>query len=465
MKSLEKLPTPENLDEIAQNDVLERNVFIANFIRLLASIEGHYSIALDGRWGSGKTFFVKQTDRVIKAYHNKQANQQLRDIEIFKNLFSLKEIISHPMRTFYYDAWQHDNRQDALLSIIYEIAKNAPSINPKYRNRKTTKVKIYNGIMTAAKGIVNHISGVNIENVMNDTKEFLQEIQKQDELESLFNDFFTNLLPDDKTRLVIFIDELDRCRPDYAVQLLERIKHYMNSNRITFAYALNYDQLQHTIKRYYGDDFEASMYLDKFFDLHIHLPTPNLFKRREAFLIGPKNSIFDEWCQKIADELKFEIREIIHFQELIKQVIYVDDSIFKTIFTEHKLERTNQTLEFLNYYFAPLALGYLVKDINLYYQFIDGENIKLIDILLKYINSLGFDYICKVFNVKYVKNSIFEVESEKNVQRTIKDYLSRLYDAVFTKIYTFEGESIYVGRLYVNGMIKQKFIWQISLLQ
>ena len=59
MKSLDKLPTPQNLDEAAQNDILDRNKFIANFIRLLASIEGHYSIALDGRWGSGKTFFIK----------------------------------------------------------------------------------------------------------------------------------------------------------------------------------------------------------------------------------------------------------------------------------------------------------------------------------------------------------------------------------------------------------------------
>ena len=105
MKSLDKLPTDENLDKVAQNDTLDRNKFIANFIRLLASIEGHYSIALDGRWGSGKTFVVKQTERVIKAYHDKQANQKLRDIEIFKNLFTLEEIISHPMITFYYDAW------------------------------------------------------------------------------------------------------------------------------------------------------------------------------------------------------------------------------------------------------------------------------------------------------------------------------------------------------------------------
>ena len=104
MKSLDKLPTDENLDEVAQNDVLERNVFIANFIHRLASIEGHYSIALDGRWGAGKTFFIKQTERVIhqifrnKLYNDVNENPIL--YHIFANLFKVEKITSHPMMTF-----------------------------------------------------------------------------------------------------------------------------------------------------------------------------------------------------------------------------------------------------------------------------------------------------------------------------------------------------------------------------
>ena len=481
MKSLDKLPTPENLDEVAQNDALDRNKFIANFIRLLASIEGHYSIALDGRWGAGKTFFVKQTERVIKEFYNVKTTteidvktnpqQEVKRSSKLHDIFNkyllpleLIEIISHHMITFYYDAWQHDNQQDALLSLVFELIKEIPSNNPQLKISSTKWDKIRNGLIVIAEGITAHLSGIDIEKLKYNVNELFETIQKKDNLEILLKDLFENLLPDKCTRLVIFIDELDRCKPDYAVQLLERIKHYMLSDRITFVITLNYEQLQHTIKRYYGNDFEASMYLDKFFDLHIQLPAPNLFKRREAFLFGSKESVFNEWCQKIADEFKFEIREVVHFKELIKHVIYVDDAIFKTIFTEHKLERPKQTLEFLNYYFAPLALGCLIKDINLYYKFIDGKYKNIINIMLKYIITLGFDYICNAFNISCNKKDS-ECLSEKYAYNMAEEYLHQLYDAVFSKLYIFEGENVEVGNLYVDGKIKQEFIRQISLLQ
>ena len=72
-------------------------------------------------------------------------------------------------------------------------------------------------------------------------------------------------------RLVVFIDELDRCKPSYAVQLLERIKHYLYDDRITFVFSVNLGELQHTIKHYYGNTFDACRYLDRFFDLKIDL--------------------------------------------------------------------------------------------------------------------------------------------------------------------------------------------------
>lgn len=292
MKSLDKLPTPENLDEVAQNDVLERNQFIANFIRLLASIEGHYSIALDGRWGSGKTFFVKQTERVIKEFYNvnsiSKQKIEISFIERVKNIknsfqkktkenkkdesnrtlhavfekllpLELNDTIANHMMTFYYDAWQHDSHQDALISLIGEILKNSPTINPLLNIKQPSARKIYDKMIVAAKGIANKVSGINFEEFNDIADEILQGKQKQEDLESFIKDFFENLIPDNSSHLVIFIDELDRCKPDYAVQLLERIKHYMLIDRITFVFSLNYDQLQHTIKRYYGDDFEASM--------------------------------------------------------------------------------------------------------------------------------------------------------------------------------------------------------------
>ena len=45
-------------------------------------------------------------------------------------------------------------------------------------------------------------------------------------------------------RLIIFIDELDRCKPTFAVHLLEQIKHYIFDDRITFVFSINLEQLQ-----------------------------------------------------------------------------------------------------------------------------------------------------------------------------------------------------------------------------
>ena len=73
-------------------------------------------------------------------------------------------------------------------------------------------------------------------------------------------------LPNERgNKLVIFIDELDRCNPAYAVKLLEQIKHYMEDDRIIFVFSVNINQLQHTIKHYYGNNFNATKYLDRFF--------------------------------------------------------------------------------------------------------------------------------------------------------------------------------------------------------
>lgn len=65
--------------------------------------------------------------------------------------------------------------------------------------------------------------------------------------------------------IFIFIDELDRCRPDYAISLLEIVKHIFDIKNFVFIIATNTDQLQHSIKNVYGNDFSANDYLGRFF--------------------------------------------------------------------------------------------------------------------------------------------------------------------------------------------------------
>jgi hypothetical protein len=82
-------------------------------------------------------------------------------------------------------------------------------------------------------------------------------------------------LPENQN-LVIFIDELDRCRPTYAIELLERIKHLFNIKRLVFVLSTDTEQLSHSICAVYGNNFDAKKYLNRFIDLDYLLKEPDL---------------------------------------------------------------------------------------------------------------------------------------------------------------------------------------------
>ncbi|WEF32985.1 KAP family P-loop NTPase fold protein [Pseudoduganella chitinolytica] len=72
----------------------------------------------------------------------------------------------------------------------------------------------------------------------------------------------------------VFIDELDRCRPDYAIRLLEGIKHLFGVPGLHFIVATNLTELAHSVRSVYGAGFAAERYLKRFFDMEYALPEP-----------------------------------------------------------------------------------------------------------------------------------------------------------------------------------------------
>ena len=73
------------------------------------------------------------------------------------------------------------------------------------------------------------------------------------------------IIEEQTQKLVIFIDELDRCKPSYALEMLERIKHYFDDDRIIFIVSVNKEQLIHTILNYYGNGFRIQNFIPCFF--------------------------------------------------------------------------------------------------------------------------------------------------------------------------------------------------------
>ena len=74
----------------------------------------------------------------------------------------------------------------------------------------------------------------------------------------------------------VLIDELDRCRPNYSIEVIESVKHFFNTKNFVFVIATDSEQLQHSIKAVYGNGFNANLYLSRFFDLSVTLPSPAL---------------------------------------------------------------------------------------------------------------------------------------------------------------------------------------------
>ena len=75
--------------------------------------------------------------------------------------------------------------------------------------------------------------------------------------------------------LVVFVDELDRCRPPYALSLLETVRHLFAADGVMVVLAINRTELRHSVESVYGNDFDADWYLRRFSDLHISLPPPD----------------------------------------------------------------------------------------------------------------------------------------------------------------------------------------------
>ena len=260
-----------------------------------------YSIALDGRWGSGKTFFVKQCKLVLDCLNEENQyayEKQILDVIDQVEISKLKKM---NFKTVYFDAWKNDSDLDPIVSLSKSIATTAFNIKTKV---KSVAIETGKELVETA---VKEIAKIDIDSI-------LDIFRTEEDIEAKFKKELASLIPE-AGRLVIFIDELDRCRPTYAVKLLERVQHFFDNNKITFVFSVNLYELKNTIKKLYGSSFDGDRYLDRFSYSIISLPdanytykTSHLFSDEEYYL---------KYCDEISQELHLTLREQNHFLSMI----------------------------------------------------------------------------------------------------------------------------------------------------
>lgn len=276
-------------DDVWGGDLLGRQAegeYLRNYIERLFGIDkkDHSSFVLNinSEWGYGKTWFLQNLAK-----------------ELNRN---------HPV--VYFDAWKYDFSKDALLSFVsfacQELAKQFDSDSnalSKLINLKSTFAQIAKkAIPVVASVAVKKLTGFtvgqineNYEDINWDSKEAgdfaqqltkiasicaVEEFLKKKEALELFNDAINELIEELEKResylpICIFIDELDRCRPTYAIELLEAVKHLFSVKGIFFILATDTEQLCHSIKAVYGEGFNAGGYLKRFFYAEYVLASPD----------------------------------------------------------------------------------------------------------------------------------------------------------------------------------------------
>lgn len=121
--------------------------------------------------------------------------------------------------------------------------------------------------------------------------------------------------------MVIILDELDRCRPSFALSLMEKVKHVFDMKDVVFIFSTNVDQLEAMVKKQYGHSIDASNYLSKFFSFTIKLPTEIQFSSRDTLL----NSFY--LFKSMSKDFTFyqDFGDGYHLEEILKHLFKVND--------------------------------------------------------------------------------------------------------------------------------------------
>lgn len=243
-----------------------------------------FVLNINAEWGFGKTYFLKKLSEELKSQ-------------------------KHPV--IYFDAWQNDYSDQPLLAFISEMntsLKAFLSRNKKgqelFKNALNTSKKLLMPIL------VKKITGLTYDQLMGEldgsTENIKNENRTEDdstknEVESVLSKLAESALAEHETvrksintfkenmkklltninttsnqlPMFVFIDELDRCRPNYAIELLENIKHIFDIPGIVFVIATDSKQLSHSINAVYGQNFASERYLKRFFDQEYNLTKPD----------------------------------------------------------------------------------------------------------------------------------------------------------------------------------------------
>ncbi|CRM79226.1 P-loop NTPase fold protein [Pseudomonas sp. 25 R 14] len=250
-------------------DIFDRKDLGEAISNLFESTDENLIVGIDGQWGEGKSTFAL----MLSAHLNKEKN----------------------IPTIYFDAFKNDFQKDAFLAVASELQEIFESHSTD--SKKEFRTSIIKASKAMARGAIRIVARTATAGILDDT--FLDNLGTSDNAEDEISDgidkILSSKLDDTKTDkasletfrktleknieilgnnkpVVFIIDELDRCRPDFCLELIEQVKHLFSVKNLKFLFITNRNQIHASIRKRYGQNINSHLYLQKFMDLWIELP-------------------------------------------------------------------------------------------------------------------------------------------------------------------------------------------------
>ena len=254
-------------DKPFQYDLLDRKEKAEVLTSLVSNIDGPCTMAIDAAWGAGKTTFLEMRGKFLR-----------------KKGFPVVK----------FNAWETDASGDPFVALTTEITEQlkawpdstvASRLHQTQFLAKSLLRKVAPGAIRAASGLLPGV-GAELGHVLSSYASeamagYFNQKQSAAQFKASLQELANSLrASSDNKPTIVLIDELDRCRPTYAIELLETAKHIFGVDHVVFVLAVNRAELAHSVKALYGVEFGAEGYLRRFFDIDFRLPAPD----RENFI-------------------------------------------------------------------------------------------------------------------------------------------------------------------------------------
>lgn len=379
-------PLKVNPESPFEGDLMGRQGEIENLSTLITRINTPAVIAIDAPWGMGKSTFLE--------------------------MWAAHLAVNHHTTVITFNAWSTDFVEDPLVAFLGEIndglrgiLKDKGEVQNSWETVWAAGIKVLKHSSAIAARIsattlalgagagpeVASGAGEVASNIASDTLDYYSK-EKSDiqAFQNALKDFLDKFGGDP---LVIFVDELDRCRPNYAIALLERIKHLFEIEGIVFVLALDKEQLSHSIRSVYGQEFDSRTYLSRFFDWDYALKVPEI----QQFIHASIASL--ELHRILAARTPFNHGH--EEKQRLVNILAVTSAHYRLSYREILQLLTQINLCYLSlplkYFAAPELIGFLLavrlKDDQAFRSFLTGmsglyELVELAQAIRKNVNTL-----------------------------------------------------------------------------